>query len=103
MEPAGKPWIEDRKEVPHLALPVVTPRVAADTGRLVDWAQFQGLVFDRPASDPDGWTCRLEEYLVDPADVQDPGGWRTRIALKLADEPPFQNLTDNSATASEPT
>ena len=143
METAGKPWIEDRKEVPYLALPVVTPMgslarglpavgdkllsligttgwlpagsyacwlnqgdpggVAAATGRLVDWAQFQGLVFDRPASDPDGWTCRLEEYLVDPADVQDPGDWRTRIALKLADEPPFQYLTDNSATASEPT
>lgn len=182
MEAAGKPWIEDRKEVLYLALPVVATMdslardlpavedkllsligyagagpypifwrytsinmsgalrvdvgarlagpppgttaantgllpagryacwlhqgdpggVAEATGRLLDWAQFQGLVFDRPESDPDGWTCRLEEYLVDPAGTQDPRDWRIRIALKLADTPPVQNLTDDSATESEP-
>lgn len=59
--------------------------VRAATGRLLGWAHSQGLVFDRPESDPDGWTCRLEEYLVDPADTPDPRDWRIRLALKLAD------------------
>lgn len=77
--------------------------VAKATGRLLDWAQFQGLVFDRPESDPDGWICRLEEYLVDPADAQDPRDWRIRIALKLTDTPQVQHLAEHPAAVPEPT
>ncbi|WAP50947.1 hypothetical protein OL239_13450 [Arthrobacter sp. ATA002] len=69
----------------HAGDPAEVPEATAG---LLDWAEFQGLVFDRPGNDPDGWTCRLEEYLVDPAHVRDLRDWRIRLAVKLSDSGP---------------
>lgn len=56
------------------------------TGALLDWADGAGIAWDR-TTEPDGehWTCRLEEYLSDPAVEPDLTTWRTRLAFKTAD------------------
>ena len=69
----------------HAGDPAEVPEVTAG---LLDWTELQGQVFDRPGGDPDGWTCRLEEYLVDPAHVRDLRDWRIRLAVKLRESGP---------------
>ncbi|WP_144712848.1 GyrI-like domain-containing protein [Curtobacterium pusillum] len=53
------------------------------TSALLAWGDDAGLEWDR-TTEPDGdhWTCRLEEYLSDPADEPDQTKWRTRLAFK---------------------
>ena len=54
--------------------------------RLLDWAQGQGLTWDKQDT-PDGerWGCRLEIYPVNPAEQPDPGKWETELVFRLAD------------------
>jgi effector-binding domain-containing protein len=53
--------------------------------RLLDWAQGQGLTWDKQDS-PEGqrWGCRLEIYPVNPAEQPDPAKWETELVFRLA-------------------
>lgn len=54
------------------------------TAALLEWADAQGLVWDK--TDVDGaehWACRLENYLSDPSEEPDMNEWRTELAFKL--------------------
>lgn len=53
------------------------------TSGFLEWAEKQHIEWDRSATDPNGWTCRLEEYLTDPAVEPDRAAWRTRLAFKI--------------------
>lgn len=46
------------------------------TAALLDWADKQGLEWDRTGT-PDGerWGCRLEVYKTDPAEEPDMAKW----------------------------
>jgi hypothetical protein len=54
--------------------------------RLLDWAQGQGLTWDKQDT-PDGeqWGCRLEIYPVNPDEQPDPAKWETELVFRLAD------------------
>jgi effector-binding domain-containing protein len=54
--------------------------------RLLDWAQGQGLTWDKQDT-PGGerWGCRLEIYPVNPAEQPDPAKWETELVFRLAD------------------
>lgn len=58
----------------------------AGNGVLIDWAQQQGLEWDR-WDDPNGdaFRCRYETFITDPADEPDMTKWETEVAIKLAD------------------
>lgn len=59
----------------------------AGNGALINWAQKQGLKWDRwddPAGD--AFACRYESFLTDPAEEPDHKKWQTEVAIKLADE-----------------
>jgi len=56
------------------------------TGALLDWAEQEGLAFDR-WDDPrgDAWGCRVESYLTDPDEQPDMRRWQTELFFRLAD------------------
>jgi effector-binding domain-containing protein len=56
------------------------------TAELLQWAETQGLQWDRNDS-PVGkrWGCRLEIYHSDPIEDPDMNTWRTELAFRLAD------------------
>src|SRR5262249_60326857 len=57
------------------------------TAYLLGWADGKGLTFarhDSPAGD--GWACRLEEYLTDPAQEPDKNKRQTQLLLQLTDQ-----------------
>lgn len=56
------------------------------TGRLLEWADAQGLRWDVSAS-PEGerWGCRLEIYHTNPQEQPDMSKWETELAFRLAD------------------
>ena len=58
----------------------------AATASLLDWANAQGLKWDRSET-PDGerWASRLELYLTDPQVEPDMNKWETELAFRLAD------------------
>jgi effector-binding domain-containing protein len=59
----------------------------AGNGVLINWAQKQGLKWDRwddPAGD--AFACRYESFLTDPAEEPDHKKWETEVAIKLPDE-----------------
>lgn len=54
---------------------------------LIDWANKQGLKWDRwddPAGD--AFACRYESFLTSPEEEPDHKKWQTEVAIKLADE-----------------
>jgi effector-binding domain-containing protein len=56
------------------------------TRDLLEWADRQGLTFDRADSPRgDAWACRLEIYRTDPREEPDMSKWETQLAFKLAD------------------
>lgn len=56
------------------------------TGRLLEWADGQGLRWD-VSSSPEGerWGCRLEIYHTNPEEQPDLNKWETELAFRLAD------------------
>ena len=57
----------------------------AGNGALIDWAQRNGMEWDR-WDDPhgDAFRARVEYYLTDPAEEPDEQKWETEVAIKLA-------------------
>jgi effector-binding domain-containing protein len=69
--------------VTHMGHPDELMGVTRD---LLQWADAQGLTFDR-ADSPlgDTWVSRLEIYKTDPDEEPDMSKWETELAFKLAD------------------
>lgn len=56
----------------------------AETTRLLQWADEQGLSFDhRDCPAGDAWASRLEIYHTDPAEQPDLNQWHIELAFKL--------------------
>jgi hypothetical protein len=56
------------------------------TGRLLDWAEQEGLVWDMtPTPEGEEWGARLEVLMTDPREQPDMLQWRTDLFFKLAD------------------
>jgi effector-binding domain-containing protein len=56
------------------------------TGRLLEWADAQGLRWDvSPSPEGEQWGCRLEIYHTNPQDQPDMNKWETELAFRLAD------------------
>jgi RNA polymerase sigma-70 factor (ECF subfamily) len=57
----------------------------AVTGRLLQWADDEGLRFDvHPSDQGDVWASRIEWYETNPAEQNDMSTWVTRLTFKLA-------------------
>jgi effector-binding domain-containing protein len=55
------------------------------TGRLLEWAEDQGLQWDvKSSAEGEVWGCRLEHHETDPADEADMNHWQTRLEFRLA-------------------
>jgi effector-binding domain-containing protein len=56
------------------------------TGKLLDWAEDKGVVWDKwpEGSKGEGWRARVEHYLTDPRKEPDSAKWQTELAFKLA-------------------
>ena len=63
----------------------ITLRPSTMIAAMLDWAQSQGLTWDKQDT-PDGerWGCRLEIYPVNPAEQPDPAKWETELVFRLA-------------------
>ena len=58
----------------------------AVTGRLLDWAQREGLTWDvTPTPSGEIWGCRVEQLMTNPADEPDMHKWETVLLFRLAD------------------
>jgi effector-binding domain-containing protein len=58
--------------------------LAGAVDSLLQWADAQGLEWDRSnADDGEHWGCRLENYLTDPRQQPDPSKWETELAFRL--------------------
>ncbi|MGZ0152891.1 GyrI-like domain-containing protein [Kribbella sp. WER1] len=56
------------------------------TGRLLEWADRQGLTWDAaPSPNGEQWGCRLEIYHTNPQDEPNMDKWETELAFRLAD------------------
>ncbi len=56
------------------------------TGRLLDWAEQQGLTWDMtPTPEGEEWGARLEVLMTDPREQPDMHQWRTDLFFRLAD------------------
>ncbi|MDR0343275.1 MAG: hypothetical protein LBI49_09145 [Nocardiopsaceae bacterium] len=56
----------------------------AAVGNLLQWADTQGLEWDKStADDGEHWGCRLETYLTDPSKQPDPAQWQAQLAFRL--------------------
>ncbi|MDT5041101.1 MAG: hypothetical protein QOE51_2086 [Actinoplanes sp.] len=60
--------------------------LVAATAELLDWAQRQGLTWDKTLT-PEGevWGCRLEILMTNPAEEPDMHKWETVLRFRLAD------------------
>ena len=59
------------------------------TGRLLRWADAQGLKWDvSQSAEGERWAARLELYLTDPREQPDMNAWETVLAFRLADDGP---------------
>ena len=55
------------------------------TRGLLQWAEEQGLHFDKHPSDKgEVWRSRIEWYETNPAEQPDPSAWVTRLTFRLA-------------------
>lgn len=56
------------------------------TGRLLDWAEQEGLTWDMtPTPEGEEWGARLEVLMTDPREQPDMHQWRTDLYFRLAD------------------
>jgi effector-binding domain-containing protein len=59
-------------------------RLIGATANLLQWAQAQGLEWDKSAAeDGEHWGCRLEIYLTNPAEQPDATKWETQLVFRL--------------------
>lgn len=56
-------------------------------GALIEWAQSQGIQWDRwDDANGDAFGGRVEYMLDGPEDDPDPANWKTEVAIKVADQ-----------------
>jgi effector-binding domain-containing protein len=57
------------------------------TGDLLAWGDKNGVTWDKwqHGATGEGWRCRIEHYLTDPAEEDDPNQNQTELAFKIKD------------------